>query len=134
MLARLALGRQAGVVWGKSAPVATVPRSLRRASRVSRRLPLCIPRARVPQQRQVGEAVLLEASLENATKAPMLVDSVTFMPTPPWAAERIGGGGAAALQPPVPAAPGAALAATVGETAGEGSGPLRWLRVAPRWL
>lgn len=55
--------------------------------------------------------MLLEATLENATKAGMLLDTVTFLPSPPWAAERIGGGGASAI-PPAPAggSPGAGTA------------------------
>lgn len=61
------------------------------------------------QQRTVGDAVLLEASLENATRAPMLLDAISFFPSPPWAAERIGDGGAAALPPP-PADGGSAAA------------------------
>ena len=62
--------------------------------------------------------VLLEATLENATKAPMLLDAITFFPGPAFTADRIGGGGASTL----PAArPGAAPAT--------GDGPLRCARV-----
>ena len=39
----------------------------------------------------VGEAVLLEATLENLTKAPMLLDSVAFQAQPPFQALQIGG-------------------------------------------
>ncbi|PRW59506.1 trafficking particle complex subunit 13-like [Chlorella sorokiniana] len=60
------------------------------------------------KQRTVGDAVLLEASLENATRAPMLLDAITFFPSAPWATERIGGGGAATLPPPSTAAGGGA--------------------------
>lgn len=68
---------------------------------------LCPPRP-LRQQRTVGEAVLLEATLENATRAPMQLDAVTFFPTPPWAAERVEGGGVSSLPPPgVAGAPGA---------------------------
>ena len=76
----------------------------------------CSPRPLVPQQRTVGDAVLLEASLENATRAPMLLDAISFFPSPPWAAERIGGGGAATLPPP---------AQTTGGSAAAQAGPLR---------
>lgn len=86
---------------------------------------------RVPQQRQVGEVVLLEASLENATKAPMLIDTITFMPSPPWAVERIGSGGAGSLPAPVPAPEGAAPAAVGAAAADKDAGPLRW--AAGRW-
>lgn len=73
--------------------------------------PLNIYSTRPPplQQRTVGDAVLLEASLENATRAPMVLDAISFFPSPPWAAERIGDGGAAALPPP-PADGGSAAA------------------------
>ncbi|KAI7836638.1 hypothetical protein COHA_009523 [Chlorella ohadii] len=67
------------------------------------------------KQRTVGDAVLLEASLENATRAPMLLDAISFFPSPPWAAERIGGGGAATLPPP---------AQTTGGSAAAQAGPL----------
>lgn len=50
------------------------------------------------QQRQVGEAVLLEAALENATRDPMLLDTVTFLPSPGYTAERIGGGSSVAAE------------------------------------
>lgn len=76
----------------------------------------------VLQQRQVGELVLLEATLENATKASMLLDTVTLLPSPPWAAERIGGGGASALPSPVTAA---AAGTAAGAAADPDAGPLR---------
>lgn len=65
------------------------------------------------QQRTVGDAVLLEASLENATRAPMLLDAISFFTLPPWSAERIGGGGAATLPPP-PAGSSSGAAAEAG--------------------
>ena len=45
-----------------------------------------------PQQRLVGDTVLLEAALENATREAMLLDTITFLPAPAYTAERIAGG------------------------------------------
>jgi hypothetical protein len=58
-------------------------------------LPACL------QQRQVGKATLLEATLENATAAPMLLEAVTFFPGPAFSEERIpqNTAGPAALAP-----------------------------------
>jgi hypothetical protein len=55
----------------------------------------------LPQQRQVGDSVLLEASLENATRAPMLLEGVTFLPTPAYTAHRVGGSGGACESGPL---------------------------------
>jgi hypothetical protein len=56
--------------------------------------------------------MLLEATLENATQAPMLLDAVTFLPSPAYSAERIGATGPQLLG-----------AGTEGGTAG----PLRYM-------
>jgi hypothetical protein len=60
------------------------------------------PRCRfVPlQHRLVAQDVLLEATLENRTKAPMLLDAVRLVPAPPYTAQT--------LDPPAPAAAAAA--------------------------
>ena len=61
------------------------------------------------QQRAVGEALFLEATLENRTKAPMLLDAVRFAATEPYAAERVDPP-AACEPPPGPGPPGTYIA------------------------
>lgn len=68
--------------------------------------PTLLPGFCLPQQRQVGDVVLLEASLENATRAPMLLESITFLPTPAYTAQCVCGGGGGAEAGPLGWGPG----------------------------
>ncbi|KAL4458792.1 hypothetical protein ABPG75_013657 [Micractinium tetrahymenae] len=79
------------------------------------------------KQRHVGEAVFLEAALENATRDPMLLDTVTFLPSPGYAAERIGGGGASSG----PSSGAAAAAEAAWATAGPLSAYIHALPLMP---
>jgi hypothetical protein len=41
------------------------------------------------QQRSVGSTTFLETTLENSTRAPMVLERVAFLPTPSFTAERV---------------------------------------------